>query len=87
MPANDPGLAGERTDLAWQRTGLAYVGTGALLLKNVSVAAAGIGFIVVGLLAVTFGLVERRIHGPVGLRALSLAMTALAAVAVVVALT
>jgi len=34
----DPGLAGERTALAWNRTALGLIGTGALLLRFTRVA-------------------------------------------------
>jgi uncharacterized membrane protein YidH (DUF202 family) len=32
--SRDPGLAAERTDLAWNRSGLALLATGAVLLKG-----------------------------------------------------
>ena len=86
-------LARERTVLAWQRTGLAYVGCGALLLKTVPATViphgrtvVGSGFVAIGVLAVAFGFLQRRVRGPRALRAMSLSMTALAAVATVVAL-
>jgi uncharacterized membrane protein YidH (DUF202 family) len=34
--SRDPGLAGERTDLAWNRSGLSLVACGAVLLRGLS---------------------------------------------------
>lgn len=46
-----PGLARERTDLAWTRTAIAFAATGAAILKNHVVP----GIIVLGLGLVTWG--------------------------------
>ena len=34
--ARDPGLAAERTDLAWSRSGLSLVGCGAIVLRGMA---------------------------------------------------
>jgi uncharacterized membrane protein YidH (DUF202 family) len=48
----DPGLARDRTDMAWTRTAIAFAATGAAILKNHVVA----GAVVLTLGAVTWGL-------------------------------
>ena len=81
----DPGLAFERTTLAWNRTGLASVGAGAIALKvfwglHVLGVALGLLLIAIGVLAYEAGA-----HAPAGsrtLRAMSLAVTAAAVVGV-----
>jgi uncharacterized membrane protein YidH (DUF202 family) len=88
-PEDDRSLARERTVLAWQRTGLAYLGTGLLLLRALPNdvighrTLLGAGLIVTGVAAVAFGFVQRRVTGPPAFRIISLAMTLLAAAALV----
>jgi hypothetical protein len=48
----DPGLAGERTRLAWTRTAIAFAAVGAAVLKSHLVA----GLTVLGLAGIVFGL-------------------------------
>ena len=81
----DPGLAFERTTLAWNRTGLASVAVGAVALK-VFWDEHALG-IVLGLLLVAIGVLayEAGAHAPAGprtLRAMSLAVTAAAVIGV-----
>ena len=86
---SDPSLGRERTELAWQRTGLSYAGTGVVLLRALpdDIAAhrtiVGIGLILLGVTAIAFGVLHRRVTGQPAFRAVSLAMTALAGAAVV----
>jgi len=49
---SQPGLAKERTDLAWTRTAIAFGATGAAILKNHPVA----GIVVLALALATWGL-------------------------------
>jgi uncharacterized membrane protein YidH (DUF202 family) len=85
----DPGLARERTDLAWTRTAIAYAATGAAILKNHLIA----GLVVLGLGVVTWGL--RRVfpatitaeNRPRRLLLVTITVTAVGVVALVVAFT
>lgn len=86
----DPGLAKQRTDMAWTRTAIAFAAAGAAILKSHVVP----GVIVLGLGAVTWGL--RRIFPAVGadgiarsrrLFLVTVAVTTVAVVALAVALT
>ena len=85
MTERDPGLAFERTALAWNRTGLSCVAVGALCLK-VFWDEALLG-IVLGLVLVATGVLayEAGATAPAGrrtMRAMSLAVTAAAVVGV-----
>jgi uncharacterized membrane protein YidH (DUF202 family) len=85
-----PGLARERTDLAWTRTAIAFAATGAAILKNHLAA----GLVVLGLAVVIWGL-RRMLPAPGGdeaalgrrLLILTIAVTGVGIVALVVALT
>lgn len=85
-----PGLAKERTDLAWTRTAIAFAATGAAILKNHLAA----GLVVLGLAVAIWGL-RRLLPAPgseeaaLGRRLLMLtiAVTGVGTVALVVALT
>ena len=80
---NDPGLALERTTLAWHRTGLSSVAVGAICLRVfwgagvVGVALAAL-FLGIGGLAYAAGATTPA--GPARLRAISLGLTVAAAV-------
>jgi uncharacterized membrane protein YidH (DUF202 family) len=85
-----PGLARERTDLAWTRTAIAFAATGAAILKSHLVA----GLVVLGLAVVVWGL--RRILPAAGgdeaalrrrLLMMTIAVTGVGMVALVLALT
>jgi uncharacterized membrane protein YidH (DUF202 family) len=54
-PPPDPGLANERTSLAWQRTALSVV-AGSALLARLTVADLGLGAVVALLVSVGLGL-------------------------------
>ena len=58
---SQPGLARERTDLAWIRTAIAFAATGAAILKNHLAA----GLVVLGLAVVIWGL-RRMLPAPGG---------------------
>ncbi len=87
---SQPGLARERTNLAWTRTAIAFTATGAAILKNHLAA----GLVVLGLAAVVWGL-RRMLPAPGGdeaavgrrLLMLTIAVTGVGIVALVVALT
>jgi len=87
---SQPGLARERTDLAWTRTAIAFVATGAAILKNHLAA----GLVVLALAVVTWGL-RRMLPAPGGdeaaigrrLLMMTIAVTGVGMVALVVALT
>jgi uncharacterized membrane protein YidH (DUF202 family) len=90
----DPGLASERTDLAWTRTAISFAATGAAILKNHVVA----GVIVLALGVVTWALrrLFPRLLGPLPsarwsierrLLVVTIAVTGVGVVALVVALT
>jgi uncharacterized membrane protein YidH (DUF202 family) len=87
---SQPGLARERTNLAWTRTAIAFTATGAAILKKNLVA----GLVVLGLAAVIWGL-RRMLPAPGGdeaavgrrLLMLTIAVTGVGIVALVVALT
>ena len=87
---SQPGLARERTDLAWTRTAIAFGATGAAILKNHLAA----GLVVLGLAVVTWGL-RRMLPAPGSdesavrrrLLLMTIAVTGVAVVALVVALT
>lgn len=51
----DPGLASERTDLAWNRSGLALLGCGAAVAKGVTVAEPVPGRLAVGVTILVLG--------------------------------
>ena len=82
MTARDPGLALERTTLAWHRTGLASVAVGAISLRffwrtgPAGIALAAL-FVAIGGLAYAAG--SSTPVGPGRLRAMSLGLTAAAA--------
>jgi uncharacterized membrane protein YidH (DUF202 family) len=81
----DPGLAFERTTLAWNRTGLASVGAGAICLKVFWTE--GVLGVALALLLIAIGVLayEAGAHAPAGrrvLRAMSLAVTATAVIGV-----
>jgi uncharacterized membrane protein YidH (DUF202 family) len=83
----DPGLARERTRLAWTRTSIAFAAIGAAILKSQVVA----GLIVLGLAAVVWGLRQlfrdRALPGsqPVRLLVVTIVVMAVAAVALAIA--
>ncbi len=87
---SQPGLARERTALAWTRTAIAFAATGAAILKNHLVA----GLVVLALAVVTWA-VGRMLPGPGGdeaalsrrLLMVTIAVTGVGIVALVVALT
>jgi uncharacterized membrane protein YidH (DUF202 family) len=87
---SQPGLARERTDLAWTRTAIAFAATGAAILKNHLAA----GLVVLGLAVVIWGL-RRMLPAPGGdeaalgrrLLIVTIAVTGVGIVALVVALT
>jgi uncharacterized membrane protein YidH (DUF202 family) len=82
---DDPGLAFERTTLAWNRTGLSSVAAGAVCLK-VFWGGAVLGVLLATLLLLVGGLAYAAgVRAPASastLRALSLAVTSSAAMAV-----
>ncbi len=90
LPVSEPGLARERTELAWTRTAIAFAATGAAILKNHLVA----GLVVLALAVVTWA-VGRMLPGPGGdeaalsrrLLMVTIAVTGVGIVALVVALT
>jgi uncharacterized membrane protein YidH (DUF202 family) len=83
----DPGLARERTRLAWTRTSIAFAAIGAAILKSQLVA----GLVVLGLAAVVWGL--RQLFGnanltgsqPRRILGVTLTVVAVAGVALVIA--
>jgi uncharacterized membrane protein YidH (DUF202 family) len=87
---SQPGLARERTDMAWTRTAISFAATGAAILKNHLVA----GVVVLCLGLATWGL-RRLLPGtadddesrPRRLLLVTIAVTAVAVVALGVALT
>jgi uncharacterized membrane protein YidH (DUF202 family) len=84
----DPGLARERTRLAWTRTAIAFAAVGAALLKTRLIA----GLAVCGLAAIVWGLRHlfradaRTRSQPARLLGLTVTVVAVAAVALAVAL-
>jgi uncharacterized membrane protein YidH (DUF202 family) len=83
----DPGLARERTRLAWTRTSIAFAAIGAAILKSQVVA----GLIVLGLAAVVWGLRQlfrdRALPGsqPARLLGVTIIVVAVAVVALAIA--
>jgi uncharacterized membrane protein YidH (DUF202 family) len=86
-PRRDPGLAYERTTLAWQRTGLSSAAVGAICVKvfwggpTLGLAAAGL-LVAVG--ALTYAAGRHTPVDPPRLRALSLGTTLAAALCLAV---
>jgi hypothetical protein len=86
--ADDPGLAGARTRLAWTRTALSFAAIGGLILRRDLTA----GFVVLALSALVWGVGRLAgVPGQAGARpgrllVISLAVTAVAAVALALAL-
>jgi uncharacterized membrane protein YidH (DUF202 family) len=86
--ADDPGLARARTRLAWTRTALSFAAIGGVILKHQLAA----GFVVLGLSVLVWGVgrlawVPGRAGGRRGrLLVIALAVTAIAAVALTLAL-
>jgi uncharacterized membrane protein YidH (DUF202 family) len=58
----DPGLAQERTILAWNRTGLSFMAVGGVVARIAPVA--GSSIVVLGILVWLMGYLEQRGHGP-----------------------
>ncbi len=76
----DPGLAAERTELAWTRTAISFAAVGAALLKNHP--AAGIPVLALGLLIWEIGRLSRRpATGRTRTRRLQLTAAAVTAIA------
>ncbi len=86
--ADDPGLAAARTRLAWTRTALSFAAIGGLILRRDLTA----GFVVLALSALVWGVGRLAgVPGQVGARpgrllVIALAVTAVAAVALALAL-
>ena len=81
----DPGLAFERTTLAWNRTGLASVTVGAVTLKvywDAHVLGVVLGLLLIGIGVLAYEAGAKAPAGPGRLRAMSLAVTAAAVVGV-----
>ena len=57
LEAMDPGLAGERTELAWTRTAIAFAAVGGAILKTIPVA--GIPIVAMGALIYVLGRISR----------------------------
>jgi uncharacterized membrane protein YidH (DUF202 family) len=53
--ARDPGLAAERTDLAWSRSGLSLVGCGAIVLRGMARTPLSSGDIATGVCILALG--------------------------------
>jgi uncharacterized membrane protein YidH (DUF202 family) len=89
IETRDPGLARERTQMAWTRTAISFAATGAAILKNHLIA----GLIVLGLGVVTWGLrlalprVVTDEARPQRLLLVTITVTAVAIVALMVAFT
>jgi len=79
----DPGLARVRTSLAWTRTALSFAAVGGVTLKKDLVA----GLIILATAPVIWRLGRLAYHHPARLRLVTAAIVAVAAVALVVALT
>jgi uncharacterized membrane protein YidH (DUF202 family) len=79
----DPGLARVRTRLAWTRTALSFAAVGAVTLKKDVVA----GLLIMATAPVIWRLGGLAYHHPARLRLVTVAIVAVAAVALVVAVT
>ena len=79
----DPGLARVRTSLAWTRTALSFAAVGGVALKKDVVA----GLIIMATAPVIWRLGRLAYHHPARLRLVTAAIVAVAAVALVVAVT
>jgi uncharacterized membrane protein YidH (DUF202 family) len=53
--SRDPGLAAERTDLAWNRSGLSLIACGAVVLRGLANTPVGRGHLAVGACILTLG--------------------------------
>ena len=85
----DPGLAFERTTLAWNRTGLSCVAVGAVCLKvfwDHEVLGLVLGFVLIGTGVLAYEAGVKAPAGPRILRAMSLAVTAAALVGAVLSI-
>ena len=81
----DPGLAFERTTLAWNRTGLASVAVGAVTLKvfwDEHVLGVVLGLLLIGIGVLAYEAGATAPASPRTLRAMSLAVTAAALIGV-----
>jgi uncharacterized membrane protein YidH (DUF202 family) len=79
----DPGLAGQRTSLAWTRTALSFAAVGGVLLKKDVVT----GLIVLATVPVIWELGRLAHHRPGRLRLVTATIVAVALIALAVALT
>lgn len=79
----DPGLARERTSLAWTRTAISFAAVGGVMLKEDVVP----GLIILATAPVIWRLGRLAYHHPARLRLVTVAIVAVAAVALAVALT
>jgi len=79
----DPGLARERTSLAWTRTAISFAAVGGVVLKRAVVP----GLVLVALAPAIYLLGRLAYRGPAKLRLLTGTIVAVALVALVVALT
>ena len=78
-----PGLAEERTSLAWTRTAISFAAVGGVMLKENVVP----GLIILATALVIWRLGRLDHHHPARLRLVTVAIVAVSAVALVVALT
>jgi uncharacterized membrane protein YidH (DUF202 family) len=81
-PSPDPGLARERTALAWTRTAISFAAVGGVVLKREAVP----GLILLALAPVVYLLGRQAHRGPGRLRLITATIIAVALVALVVAL-
>jgi uncharacterized membrane protein YidH (DUF202 family) len=80
----DPGLARERTALAWTRTALSFAAVGGVILKRGDIVP---GLIVIGLAPVIWELGRQRYRRPGQLKLVAVTIVAVSLVALIVSLT
>jgi uncharacterized membrane protein YidH (DUF202 family) len=80
----DPGLARERTALAWTRTAISFAAVGGVILKRGDIVP---GLIVLGLTPVIWELGRQRYHSPGRLKLVTATIVAVSLVALIVSLT
>lgn len=83
MSADDPGLALERTTLAWHRTGLSSVAVGAISLKvfwDRGVVGIGLSALLIAIGGLAYAAGASTPTTPARLRATSLGLTVVAAI-------
>jgi uncharacterized membrane protein YidH (DUF202 family) len=82
-PGPDPGLARERTTLAWTRTAISFAAVGGVVLKKDVIP----GLILLALAPVIWQLGRLAYQNPAKLKLVTAAIVAVALIALVVALT